>query len=267
MSSDSGIDFASVQVPVGEPEATAPQATPVVNGQAVDINQLDQFNDIDDIDAGVSVYDKPLPPPDGWHRVALSAVKDGVAKQKRYGDVEFQGSVQITRFTDRDGKLQTHFMIVVDYQINEEGKQGNKQTVREWVGTMPKQVNDLTGTPADTLLEAITGQEGIGKGMTRLWKVAKLHQLLATNPNIWAETEWVLQAIEATPVIDKQTGKPKVKQSGEDKEEYRTFLRGMNQFPQIDGVRQMLDEDPKSQTPARTRFKIANVKPLSAKVG
>ena len=107
-------------------------------------------------------------------------------------------------------------------------------------------------------------------------KIEKLYQALAVEPIVNGKTQWFLQGTEAVPVRDRD-GVQKVSQAGKEKEEYPVFIRGMNAFPEVNGVRQILEELPREVTakgvkygvgtPARTKWAIVDMKPLSAKVG
>lgn len=266
------INFDMTGIPAVEPDSPETATGPVlVNGAAhegggaqVDINSLDQYNDVDEIDADASVYERALPPVDGWHQIKIKLVKDGIAEKKRFQADKYQGAMQLVEFNDKDGALQRHFMLVIDSQIAEDGKQGNGQSARKWISTMPQKVNDRTTTEIDTLLGVLSGQAGVG--LSRLQKADKLYQILLTEPLAWGKTQWILQATEGTTVKDRKTGEARLKQSGEAREEYVIFKYGMKSF-EVDGKTQLLEEDPKTGTPARTKWQITDVKPLSAKVG
>ncbi len=239
-------------------------------GSPVDINSLDQFNDVETIDPDSSIYDSTPPPPDGWHLLKLSVVKDGIAEKARIGGEQFQNALGYFKFFDRDGKEQKHLMLVVDFQIAEDGKPWNKQSVRQWVNTMKSGET----TAVDTLLRVLTGQAGVGLANNQ--KMTKLYQAIAAEPVIQAKTRWILQAAEATPVLDKQ-GKQKLKGSGAEKTEFKVFKYGMASFPvdtdadgkpklNADGSKRhrILEEDPEDGAAARTKFEIIDMRPLSA---
>jgi len=275
-------DFASATTAPAPPgtELSTPQFDPTgqqTNSTAVaapvDINSLDQFNDVEQIDADASIYDSTPPPPDGWHPVKLSVVKDGIAEKSRIGGEQFQNALGYFKFFDRDGKEQKHLMLVVDFQIAADGKPFNKQSTRQWVNTMKSGET----TAVDTLLRVLTGQAGIGLANNQ--KMTKLYQAIVAEPVILAKTRWILQATEASPVLDKG-GKQKLKQSGAEKTEFKIFKYGMNSFPvetdgngnpklAADGSKRhrIMEEDPETGAAARTKFEIVDMRPLSAGAG
>lgn len=252
-------------LPIQDAPAPAPQVNGVAAAGGLDINSLDQFNDVEEIDGDASIYDSTPPPPDGWHQFTVRLVKDGIDSSKRVGGDGYQGALGAFQFTDRDGKLQKHLMLAIEFQVNEDGMAWNKQTVRQWPNTMK------TGesTAVDTLLRVLTGQAGVG--LSHKDKVLKLYSALAAEPQVMGKTRWILVATELTPVIGKD-GKQKVKGSGEEKTEYKTFKYGMNSFPADgdkkwpDGTpkRKMLEEDPKEGHSARTKFEISDLRPIGA---
>lgn len=255
--------------PAGEGQTAQPNGN-AGQSAAPDINSLDQFNEVEQIDPDASTYDQTPPPPDGWHAAILRPVKDAIDQAKRVAGEQFQNSVGWFGFNDRDGKYQKHLNMAIEIQINEEGKPWHKQSVREWPSTMKS--GDTT--QIDTLLRQTTGQAGVG--LSNSQKITKLYQKLVTEPQVWVKTRWILQATEETPVLDK-SGQPKVKQSGEAKTEYRIFKYGMAQFPpdldaegkqkkNADGSPKyrVLTEDPKEGAGARTKFEVVDMRPFSA---
>lgn len=270
--SSSSIDFDFTGTPAiqpsdgPEPLNTQP-AMHMANGTTasgsappVDINSLDQYNDVDPIDEGASIYDRAMPPSDGWHTIKIKPVKDGIAEAKRFQADRFSGSAQIVKFFDRDGKEQTHFMLVVDHQIDEEGKQGNGQSAREWLSTMPQTVNNLTTTSIDTYLEKLTGRSGAG--LSRVAKLERLYQVLVTEPQAMAKTQMILQATEASNVKDRKTGQDKLKGDGSTRTEFKIFKYGERSFMK-DGKFTFLEEDPETGAAARLKFQIVDLKPLA----
>jgi hypothetical protein len=264
----SEFDTVTVQSTTMAPDPSTPitEAIPQVNGVAtggLDINALDQYNDVETIDPTASIYDQTPPPPDGWHQFTVRIVKDGIDQAKRIASDQFQGALGAFQFTDRDGKLQKHLMLAIEFQVNEDGKLWNKQTIRQWPTTM--KTGESTGV--DTLLRVLTGQAGVG--LSHKDKILKLYAAIAAEPLVMGKTRWILQATELTPVLDK-SGKPKVKGSGEEKTEYKIFQYGMKSFP-LDASKQwpdgtpkhrLLEEDPKEGHAARTKFEITDLRPI-----
>jgi len=250
--------------------STEPSAPPQhINGgmAPVDINNLDLYNDIEDIDPNASVYDQIPPPPPNWYQLSTSIVKDAVKEgPKRFMGDKFQNAVGYFQGAPKEegGKIPTHFYIVVEYRVEAgEGKPGNGQTKRVWIMTTKDKTNS---TPADTLLKGITGQAGVG--LSNLAKIQRLYDLIvAGRGNIMAQIDWILEPTEDQPTMDRKTGKQKIKRDGGLQTNRDPFIKGMKNFP-VDEVTKkplILDANPKDGRPARTSWDIVNMKPLAGR--
>jgi hypothetical protein len=227
----------------------------------VDINSLDSFNDVEEVDPNASMTDQIPPPPEGQTYVAtVRLVKDGIAEGKRVGAFD-DGAVGFF-VIKKDGRDDRHLMLVLEIEVQDEGKPWNHQRRREYINTMLDQSRGTTWV--DTYLRVLTGSAGVG--LSRGQKVQKLHQILQTEPQIKLDLQWALTATEDTPVLDKKTGEPRLKGDGNVRTERKVFLRGMKRFPanpsSLTG-HSILTEDPETGAEARTEWVVKNIYPLS----
>jgi hypothetical protein len=249
----------------GSPFEPAPESPAGdYSAQAIDINSLDAYNDVDEIDPEKSIYDQIPPPPAGKYVLTLSAVKDGANEKKCVAG--FNGSVMGFSFQDRDNRTQNHLMIVVDHTIDPD-QPGAGQSTREWLSTMVQGArDDVAGTtPIDTYLGKL-GSSGVG--LSRGQKVTKLYTLLAGgNAKVRATLDWELVSTQDTPVLDKQQ-KPKLKKDGTPQTERKVFKKGMASFPQGPNKQPIplnswtLPDG--TVVEARTRWYIKDMQPLGA---
>lgn len=146
------------------------------------LNNLDQFNDVEEIDENAMVTDaRPLPPA-GVYNIRLSLEQDG-AKEKAILKTEFPAN-NISTFTTQDGKK--HLMIVIRRTIVSDNPKLDGQRTNEWASTM---VMKGTQTSAvDTYLRLLTGRAGVG--LTTGQKIKALYDAIATEPVIVAEIDW-----------------------------------------------------------------------------
>jgi hypothetical protein len=217
----------------------------------IDINQLDQFNDVEEVNPDAMSTDAIPPPPDGVHEFKLEVVKDGIGdpnKRVAFDD----GSVGFFEITKGPQQGKRHLQIVVDFKIDEPGAKWDGQSVRKWVNTM---VGRTETSEVDTLLKAITGQAGAG--LSNGQKIQKLHELIVAGARIKAETEWT---------ATKKTGE----KNDKDKDVYKVFARGMNHpaFAVKEGGKVVgqapITEDPADGSECSTRFEIARYLPKGA---
>lgn len=215
---------------------------------SIDINSLDSFNDVEEIDPNASITDAIPPPPAGIHCVRLRPLKDGMKEGKRVGAFD-DNSVGFFEYPQ--GKR--HLMIAIEIEVVDDGKPWNKQTIRDYANTM---LDEGRGTTAvDTYLRILTGSAGVG--LTTGQKVQKLHSVLQTEPTVKADLDWEATCVESSK---------KTKRDGTEKDVYRVALRGMKNFPENRASasgHSPLTEDPKTGEEVRTRYFVRQLFPLS----
>jgi hypothetical protein len=215
----------------------------------VDINNIDQYNDVEEIDETAMSTDQAPPPPKGVHVAKLTLVKDGIKEGKRVKGVD-DGSMGF--FFYPEGKLQ--IMLCIQATIDEEGQPGNGQNIRVWENTMVGR--DVKTSGVDSYLRVLTGHAGVG--LTNIQKAKKLHDLLKTEPKVRIDLDWEARLVEP---------EKKENSAGVEKDVYPLVLRGMEKFPSVEvgGVKiyKPLTEDPKTGAECRTKFVIKQLLPLS----
>lgn len=148
----------------------------------VDINNLDAFNQVEEIDPNASISDQAPPPPAGTYQLRLKLAQGAVTDDKKLVSPDRFPAKNVSSFQTQTGPK---LMIVIEQEIvSDNGRR--YQTQRDYASTM---VLDSVKTSAvDTYLKVLTGRAGVG--MTQAQKVQTLYDLLATEPVCQAEIEW-----------------------------------------------------------------------------
>lgn len=157
----------------------------------ININNLDAFNDVEEIDPNAMVTDaRPLPTP-GTYSIRLGNAENGfkdTGKSRPQFTDRFPAK-NVSSFTiQKEGpnKGKSYLQIAVTEEIISDNPKFNGQKRTNYVNTM---VNRSTQTTAvDTYLRAITGMAGVG--LSQKDKIEKLYDILATSPVITGEVDW-----------------------------------------------------------------------------
>jgi len=159
--------------------------------EEININNLDAFNDVEEIDPNAMVTDaRPLPPP-GTYQIRLSnaenGFKEGGKSQPQFTD-RFPAKNVSSFIIRKDGpnKGKQYLQIAVQEEILSDNPKFNGARRTNYVNTM---LNRTTQTTAvDTYLRAITGMAGVG--LSQKDKIERLYDILATTPVITGEVDW-----------------------------------------------------------------------------
>ena len=257
--------------------ATTPVDLSPLPAVEVDSNDLSQWNHVEEIDPEARISDAIPPPPDGVHVMKLKVVKDGVKDEKKRVKGFDDNSVQFFYYNPNSSNPKAPIpanlqcMLVMDLQVDEEGKSGNGQSERRWISTMVDR--ERKTSEVDTFLRVLTGQAGAG--MSNLAKIKKLHDLVVTEPKIKALTRWTAKLIDPVKKRNK-AGVEKddypyavVITKDEFGNEHKSRALGMKNFPvafNSSGVaigHKPISEDGETGAECRTKFETVAYYPLA----
>jgi len=156
----------------------------------LDINSLEFFNDIEDIDPDAMSTDVQPPPPakgaDGkyiGYTARLKNARGGSGKKAAFTDNFPMGNVSVFTLNNKG-----HMNLMVEVTVIT--GMGRQYTTRCPVSTA--KFGEDTTTWVDTLLRGTTGYSGAG--LSNLAKTQALYAALLTEPEIYgAEFEWVAE--------------------------------------------------------------------------
>lgn len=133
------------------------------------LNNLDEFDVVEEIDENAMVTDAPPPPEPGPWQVKLALATDAVKDPAKL--------VGVDRFPAKCvGKIKTpgHLQIVLDLEL-QDPTGAKHRPKREWFNTMVFQ--GVKTSAVDTLLRALTGKAGVG--LSNKQKIEMLYDLVA----------------------------------------------------------------------------------------